>query len=138
MGNVAQQLSTYSFTVSFPVVSGMHVGTPVRVRGVPVGQVVALRTAPSRDSVQATVEITEPGMHLPKSALIEANQVGVWGETMIDVLPAAGEALLDAALKGPRAPECGEDGVLICHREHVEGVEGYGMSNSLGNLWRLL
>ena len=120
--NVGRRISAWQFTVGFPVACGMHIGTPVRVRGVPVGQVVGVK--PKLERVEATVEIREPGVVIPKNALIEANQTGLISETMIDVTPATPFPEYSA---GPQDAECSEEGILVCNRDYIDGDQGYSL-----------
>jgi len=116
-------LSSYNFTVAFPVANGMAIGTPVRVRGVNVGQVVGIK--PSITSVDAVLEIKDENIAIPKDAKIEINQLGLIAETMIDITPrdvpvAYQASPLDTA-------ECSKEGALVCHKSHVQGEQGVSM-----------
>ena len=120
--NVGKRLAAWQFTAGFPQACGMHIGTPVRVRGVPVGQVVGV--APRMDSVQATIEVREAGVVVPRASKIEVNQTGLISETMIDISP---QSPIPAYSAGPLDKGCEEEGVLICHKGHTTGKTGYSL-----------
>ena len=50
-------LSSYNFTVSFPVAYGLSIGTPVRIRGVNVGSVVGIK--PSIPQAIGTIKVAD-------------------------------------------------------------------------------
>lgn len=64
---------------------GITVGTPVRIRGVPVGGVLAVQ--PSLERVDVLVEIRDSSTVIPRNSLIEANQSGLISEPLIDITP---------------------------------------------------
>ena len=71
--------------LEFPVACGISVGTPVRIRGVPVGGVLSVQ--PSLERVDVLVEIRDTTTVIPRNSLIEANQSGLIAEPLIDITP---------------------------------------------------
>ena len=65
--------------------SGISTGTPVRIRGVTVGDVI--RVNPSLTSIEAVVEIEDDKTIIPCNSLVEVNQSGLLMETIIDITP---------------------------------------------------
>ena len=120
--NVGKRLAAWQFTAGFPQACGMHIGTPVRVRGVPVGQVVGV--APRMDSVQVTIEIREAGVVVPRASTVEVNQTGLISETMIDISP---QSPIPEYSAGPLDKGCEAEGVLVCHKGHAVGKTGYSL-----------
>lgn len=115
-------LSSYNFTVSFPVAYGLSIGTPVRIRGVNVGSVVGIK--PSITSVDTVIEIKDQGIAIPKDSKIEINQLGLIAETMIDITPKDTKPEFRSS---PLDAECAKEGVLVCHRSAHEGKQGVSM-----------
>ena len=115
-------LSSYNFTVGFPVAYGLSIGTPVRVRGVNVGSVVGIK--PSMTEVDAVVEIQDQSIAIPKDAKIEINQLGLIAETMVDITP---KDQMQEYSASPLDVECSKEGVLVCHRDVVKGEQGVSM-----------
>ncbi|CAI7768836.1 unnamed protein product [Closterium sp. NIES-54] len=112
----------YTAVVRFPKACGILVGTPVRMRGIAVGSVVAVR--PSLTSVDVVVEILDEDIVIPRGTPIFVNQSGLIAETLIDMTPLLPIPEYDA---GPRDAGCREEGVIVCHRERVEGEIGVSM-----------
>ena len=71
--------------IEFPVACGISVGTPVRIRGVPVGGVLGVQ--PSLERVDVLVEIRDASTVIPRNSLVEANQSGLIAEPLVDITP---------------------------------------------------
>ncbi|CAI5503677.1 unnamed protein product [Closterium sp. Naga37s-1] len=92
------------------------------MRGIAVGSVVAVR--PSLTSVDVVVEILDEDIVIPRGTPIFVNQSGLIAETLIDMTPLLPIPEYDA---GPRDAGCREEGVIVCHRERVDGEIGVSM-----------
>ena len=123
VGRPGRYLSSYNFTVAFPVAYGLSIGTPVRMRGVNVGSVVGIK--PHVTSVDAVVQIKDENIAIPKDAKIEINQLGLIAETMIDITPKLTSKTDYKAL--PLDADCNKEGALICHRSELVGDQGVSM-----------
>ena len=77
----------YQAVLEFPVACGVTVGTPVRIRGVPVGSVLSVQ--PSLEKVDVLVEMRDTATVIPRNSTIEANQSGLIAEPLIDITPQA-------------------------------------------------
>lgn len=60
-------------------------GTPVRIRGVPVGGVLGVE--PSLERVDVLIEVRDASTVIPRNSLVEANQSGLISEPLIDITP---------------------------------------------------
>jgi ABC-type transporter Mla subunit MlaD len=84
-GSLGRRGQGYQATLEFPVACGISVGTPVRIRGVPVGSVLTVQ--PSLQRVDVLVEFRDSTTVIPRNSLIEANQSGLIAEPLIDITP---------------------------------------------------
>jgi phospholipid/cholesterol/gamma-HCH transport system substrate-binding protein len=124
---------SYKFIVKFANVAGMKTGALVRFRGVKVGKITEI--APQTNGVNATVEISNPDLLIPKNVIIEANQAGLVGETSIDLtpqqpLPAAAESI------NPLSSKC-NGALVICNNDRLQGRIGVSFDELLRNTIRL-
>jgi phospholipid/cholesterol/gamma-HCH transport system substrate-binding protein len=74
----------------FDNASGLRVGAPVRLSGVDIGNVVALRVVPDKDKQITPVEIvmkvsTKYGFDLRRDSVASLDTAGVLGETYLDI-----------------------------------------------------
>jgi hypothetical protein len=86
-GQLGRRGQGYQAILEFPVACGITVGTPVRIRGVPVGGVLSVQ--PSLEKVDVLVEMKDATTVIPRNSLIEANQSGLIAEPLIDITPQA-------------------------------------------------
>jgi phospholipid/cholesterol/gamma-HCH transport system substrate-binding protein len=101
----------------FPNAAGITEGTRVTYRGVAVGQVVGVTPRPEGVSIE--VEITPGDRLIPSSAVIEATQTGLVGETSIDITPL--QALPEDGVKAkPLDPNCDRT-VILCNGSRLQG-----------------
>uniref|UniRef100_A0A2N9FZP9 Mce/MlaD domain-containing protein n=1 Tax=Fagus sylvatica TaxID=28930 RepID=A0A2N9FZP9_FAGSY len=75
----------YLAVFEFAQACGICTGTPVRIRGVTVGNVI--RINPSLKSIEAIVEVEDDKIVIPRNSFIEVNQSGLLMETLIDITP---------------------------------------------------
>lgn len=111
---------SYQFTVNFDTVAGMLPGAPVRYRGVTVGRIISVR--PSTNAAEVRVEINSAAFVMPRDVTIEANQVGLVGETSIDIVPQI-ELSEEAIAMNPLSADCDPD-VIICDESTLTGRVG--------------
>jgi len=120
--SLRNRTQAYQAVLEFPVACGITVGTPVRVRGVRVGNVLSVR--PTLESVDVLVEVEDANIVIPRNATIEANQSGLVAETMIDVTP---KLPIPAFVESPLSPGCQQEGAIVCARDRVKADVGYSM-----------
>ncbi len=74
----------------FDNASGLRVGAPVRLNGVDIGNVVAIRVVPDKDKQLTPVEVimkvsTKYGFNLRRDSVTSLDTAGVLGETYLDI-----------------------------------------------------
>jgi len=117
----------YEAVFEFQQAQGITVGTPVRIRGVDVGNVVQVR--PSLERIDVVVELSDTGIVVPRNALVEVNQSGLISETLIDVTP---RLPLPKPTVGPLDPACPAEGIIVCDRERIKGEQGVSLDELVG------
>ncbi|KAG8373186.1 hypothetical protein BUALT_Bualt12G0144900 [Buddleja alternifolia] len=101
---------------------GICTGTPVRFRGVNVGNVVRVVNHPSLRSIEAVVEVEDDKIIIPRNSLIEVNQSGLLMEPLIDITPPRHP--IPAPSVGPLDASCGKEGLIVCDRQMIKVDQG--------------
>ncbi|CAG9462530.1 unnamed protein product [Pedinophyceae sp. YPF-701] len=114
----------YQAVFEFPLACGITVGTPVRIRGVQVGQVLSVK--PSLERVDVLVEVNDSRSVIPRNALIQANQSGLIAEPLVDVTPQLPVPPYTAL---PTDPACEDEEALVCHRGRIQGEPGVALDD---------
>ncbi|KAG8385062.1 hypothetical protein BUALT_Bualt03G0002400 [Buddleja alternifolia] len=122
----------YLAVFEFDQASGICTGTPVRIRGVNVGNVV--RVNPSLRSIEAVVEVDDDKVIIPRNALIEVNQSGLLMETLIDITP---RDPIPAPSVGPLDTLCVKEGLIVCDRQKIKGHQGVSLDALVGIFTRI-
>ncbi|XP_068318349.1 protein TRIGALACTOSYLDIACYLGLYCEROL 2, chloroplastic-like isoform X1 [Pyrus communis] len=122
----------YFAVFEFTEACGISTGTPVRIRGVTVGNVIRVNS--SLESIEAVVEVEDDKTVIPRNALIEVNQSGLLMETRIDITP---KDPLPNISVGPLHPECGKEGLIVCDRQKMRGHQGVSLDALVGIFTRL-
>ena len=86
-GFFSHRITLVSF---FDNASGLRVGAPVRLNGVDIGNVAAIRVVPDKDKQLTPVEVvmkvsTKYGFNLRRDSVTSLDTAGVLGETYLDV-----------------------------------------------------
>ncbi|HEY9815085.1 MAG TPA: MlaD family protein [Candidatus Obscuribacterales bacterium] len=112
---------SYQASITFDNVAGMRPGAPVRYRGVVVGKIQDVQTA--SNAAEAVIQIDSSRLIIPKDVIVEANQVGLIGETSIDIFPQV--LLPEAVMEGadPLASDC-DTQLILCNGDRLNGVVG--------------
>ncbi|XP_024390335.1 protein TRIGALACTOSYLDIACYLGLYCEROL 2, chloroplastic [Physcomitrium patens] len=124
---IRAQTRKYEAVFEFQLAQGITVGTPVRIRGVDVGNVVQVR--PSLEKIDVVVELSDAGIVVPRNALVEVNQSGLISETLIDVTP---RRPIPKPTVGPLDPKCPSEGLIVCDRERIKGEQGVSLDELVG------
>lgn len=122
----------YLAVFEFEQACGICTGTPVRIRGVNVGNVI--RVNPSLKSIEATVEVDDDKIIIPRNSLVEVNQSGLLMETMIDITP---QSPIPSPSFGPLHAECVKEGLIICDRQKLKGSQGVSLDALVGIFTRI-
>ncbi|KAK2641891.1 hypothetical protein Ddye_023654 [Dipteronia dyeriana] len=122
----------YLAVFEFAQACGICTGTPVRIRGVTVGNVI--RVNPSLKSIEAVVEVEDDKIIIPQNSLVEVNQSGLLMETLIDITP---RDPIPTPSVGPRDPECVKEGLIVCDRQKMKGHQGVSLDALVGIFTRL-
>lgn len=124
---IRAQTRRYEAIFEFQQAQGITVGTPVRIRGVDVGQVMQVR--PSLERIDVVAELADAGIVVPRNALVEVNQSGLISETLIDVTP---RRPIPKPTVGPLDPNCPSEGLIVCDRERIKGEQGVSLDELVG------
>ncbi|XP_027341326.1 protein TRIGALACTOSYLDIACYLGLYCEROL 2, chloroplastic isoform X1 [Abrus precatorius] len=122
----------YTAMFEFDQACGICTGTPVRIRGVTVGDVI--RVNPSLRSIEAVVEIEDDKTIIPRNSLVEVNQSGLLMETIIDITP---RDPIPSPSAGPLDQECSKEGLIVCDKEKIKGYQGVSLDALVGIFTRL-
>lgn len=122
----------YTAVFEFAQASGISTGTPVRIRGVTVGNVI--RVNPSLKNIEAVVEIEDDKTIIPKNSFVEVNQSGLLMETKIDINP---RDPIPTPSVGPLDEECAKEGLIVCDREKIKGHQGVSLDEMVRIYTRL-
>ncbi|KAK4789633.1 hypothetical protein SAY86_016937 [Trapa natans] len=122
----------YLAVFEFSQASGISTGTPVRIRGVTVGNVI--RVNPSLRNIEAVVEVDDDKIIIPRNSLVEVNQSGLLMETLIDITP---RDPIPTPSVGPLDAECDKEGLIMCDRQKIKGYQGVSLDALVGIFTRL-
>ncbi|KAI7842807.1 hypothetical protein COHA_003553 [Chlorella ohadii] len=123
-GQLGRRGQGYQAILEFPVACGITVGTPVRIRGVPVGGVLSVQ--PSLEKVDVLVEMKDATTVIPRNSLIEANQSGLIAEPLIDITP---QAPVPQYKANPLDEDCEQEGLVVCHQGRIRGERGVALDD---------
>ncbi|KAH6756883.1 trigalactosyldiacylglycerol2 [Perilla frutescens var. hirtella] len=126
------KFNKYLAVFEFDQASGICTGTPIRIRGVNVGNVV--RVNPSLRNIEAIVEIEDDSIIIPRNSVVEVNQSGLLMETLIDITP---QDPIPAPSVGPLHGGCVREGLIVCDRQKIKGHQGVSLDALVGIFTRI-
>lgn len=71
---------------------------------------------------------------IPRNSLVELNQSGLLMDTLIDITP--GDQVPQPTVS-PLDPQCSEEGLIVCDRQRLKGVQGVNLDELVGIFTRL-
>ena len=120
----------YRITILFDNANRVIAGSPVRYRGVNVGEVVSIN--PDANGVAIDVKINRVDLSIPReNLLVEANQSGLIGETSIDIYPQV-QLTSDQATIDPLSEDCNSQ-IVVCPGDKVQGEVGASLDRLIRN-----
>ncbi|KIY99985.1 hypothetical protein MNEG_7973 [Monoraphidium neglectum] len=118
-GMSARRVNPYSFTMNFSIASKVHLGTPLRMKGVQIGRVTEVSIEPTRVAVKA--EVFDHRNVVPRGSRFDINQLGLVPEAFLDIGTPEGCRVAGAA--GPHSSKCERQGLIVCHGSEVDGSQ---------------
>lgn len=131
-GNAMRVGTPYRLTVELPLACGVTTGTPVRIRGVQVGQVLTVK--PSLERVDVLCEMNDLSSVVPRNSVVEANQSGLIAEPLLDITP---QLPLAVWRQGPNEPGCEDEGTIVCENGRIAGLPGVALDDLVYIMTRL-
>jgi phospholipid/cholesterol/gamma-HCH transport system substrate-binding protein len=126
---------SYTLEVELPDAGGIEVGSPVRFRGVKVGNVTAIKTASKGLSMLATINSGD--LLIPKDAIAETTQSGFIGQVYLDFRPPTAVSVgITAEGLTPFAPSC-DPKLILCDGDRVQGKVGAGLDQLIKSTTKL-
>lgn len=123
-GQLGRRGQGYQLILEFPLACGISVGTPVRIREVPVGGVLSVQ--PSLEKVDVLVEMRDTTTVIPRNSKIEANQSGLIAEPLIDITP---QVPVPEYVANPLDEDCEAEGKVVCHQGRIKGQRGVALDD---------
>jgi phospholipid/cholesterol/gamma-HCH transport system substrate-binding protein len=110
---------SYMVTVKFPEIAGVQVGSAVRYRGVPVGQILSVE--PGSNRVDVKISIAPADLLIPANAQVSIDQSGLLGETVLNITTL--ESVKTPIAAQPLDPNC-DRSVILCQGSMLAGELG--------------
>ncbi len=111
--------SSYALAVELPDTLGLDVGSPVRFRGVKVGEITSL--AAQTNGVLVQLDIRPATLLIPRNSRVEASQSGFIGQVALDFRPSLQtERVAIADSLTPFEPDCDRN-LILCDGDRLGG-----------------
>lgn len=120
LGSPLKRSHPYRFTMVFNEASKVDAGTPVRMKGVQIGNVVAARLQGSH--VDVTAEVADAANIIPQGSRVDINLLGIAADPWIDITPP--DHAVVRRDHGPHHPSCASEGLIVCHQGSIRGQLG--------------
>ncbi|MGF1601516.1 MAG: MlaD family protein [Thermosynechococcaceae cyanobacterium] len=115
-------VKSYSLAVELPDTLGLNVGSPVRFRGVKVGEVTSLIA--QANGALVTVDIQPATLLIPRDSRAEASQSGFIGQVALDFRPQPGAQRVEITENlSPFEPNCDRT-LILCNGDRLGGEVG--------------
>jgi phospholipid/cholesterol/gamma-HCH transport system substrate-binding protein len=121
---------SYQITITFNNANRVIAGSPVRYRGVNIGEVVSIN--PNANGVAVQVKVNRVDLSIPREGLlVEANQSGLIGETSIDIFPEV-QLATEPPATDPLSEDCNSE-IVVCEGDTVQGEVGASLDVLIRN-----
>nr|YP_010203993.1 hypothetical protein LK038_pgp188 [Ahnfeltia fastigiata]UAT97595.1 hypothetical protein Ahn.fas.Ore.pt_023 [Ahnfeltia fastigiata]UAT97799.1 hypothetical protein Ahn.fas.Kor.pt_023 [Ahnfeltia fastigiata] len=111
----------YSFFIEFDNAHGIQEGTPLRLRGINIGNVKEIKM--ELNAVLTLAHINSALTLIPRNSVIETNQTGLLNEAVIDIIPLDIIYYKDKMNLSPLSKTC-NDSMIVCNATYLEGDRG--------------
>ena len=111
----------YEFFIEFSSAYGLKKGTNVNFKGVTVGSVYNISVKPNK--VVLLIHVNSSNILIPKNSLIEANQVGLFNDVVIDITLFDNFYSIESQYVNPSSIQCLRSS-FICSDFYVKGYKG--------------
>lgn len=113
---------SYALEVELPDTLGLNVGSPVRFRGVKVGEVTALEA--QTNGALLTVDIQSVTLLIPRDSQVEASESGFIGQVALEFRPQANTQPISVTDElTPFEPNCDRT-LILCNGDRLGGQVG--------------
>lgn len=119
-GNPLKRSHPYRFTLMFKEASKVDAGTPVRMKGVQIGNVTSVTLHPAH--VEAIAEVADASNIIPQGSRVDINLLGLAADPWIDITPPVNAVVRKD--HGPHHPACAAEGLIVCHNGTIHGQLG--------------
>ncbi len=111
---------SFTITADFDKVNGVQPGSAVRYRGLSVGRITQIFPGPN--GVEVKIDISPADLVIPKDSELTVNQVGLLGETVLDILPRKTLEVGDVSAR-PLDGSC-DRALILCQNSRIRGALG--------------
>lgn len=125
---------TYSFFIEFNSVNSVQVGTPIRMRGIDIGSVQAIRLKP--DCILVMAKIDSNKVLIPVFSTIETTQTGLLNDPVINVIPLDFLLFQSDHRYNPLSIAC-DSSTIICDKMYVAGDRGLNYDDLIRSTTRI-
>jgi phospholipid/cholesterol/gamma-HCH transport system substrate-binding protein len=121
--------SRYTILAHFDEAAGIQEGGTVRYRGIRVGKIAKIRTDVPGVGVEVALDITEPTVKIPRSAIAEVSQTGLIGEPVIELTTP--DKLANAATLAKANESNCDKNQIVCDQAVIKGQAGASFNELL-------
>jgi phospholipid/cholesterol/gamma-HCH transport system substrate-binding protein len=111
---------SFTVTADFDKINGVQAGSQVRYRGLSVGRISQITPGPN--GVQVKMELSPADLIIPSNSELTVNQVGLLGETVLDLVPR--KPLPEGAIASKPLESGCDRGVILCNNSRIRGALG--------------
>lgn len=125
---------SYSFFIEFNDANGVKIGTPIRMRGIPIGAIQSMKL--KNNCVLVLAKINSINILINKDSIIETTQTGLLNESVIDILPLSELNLQYDECNNPLSSLC-KSSNFICNNMYIVGDRGLNYDDLVRSTTRI-